>query len=119
MSNILIADANGRRRVQIETIAQATGNHTYSVGTLAEALRYAEIYVPEVLILPDSLPDGNVEGVVKAFRSSQRGLLRELSIITSARAQSSDLHVFTARNNTAAALVLEAENVLSKVGNAA
>ena len=118
MSNILIADANGRRRVQTEAIAQTSGNHTYSVGTLAEALRYAEIYIPEVLILPDSLPDGNIESVVGAFRSSQSALIRELPIVTGANAQSSGDHVFRARNNTAAALVVEAENALSNLGTA-
>ena len=116
MSNILIADANGRRRIQIEALAQANGHHTYSVGTLAEAMRYAEIYVPEVLIAAESLPDANLDAIISALRSSERQFVRNLPIVTSGKAQYADQNVTVARNNTAAALVVEAESVLSKSG---
>ena len=117
MSNILIADANGRRRVQIEVQAQRAGHHTYSAGTIAEAMRYAEIYVPDILITPESLPDGNIDKLISAFRASERGMLRELPIITCSKPDSTDPNVIVSRNNAAAALVVEAEDVLSNCGD--
>ena len=119
MSNILIADANGRRRVQIEVLLQKAGHHTYSVGTIAEAMRYAEIYVPDVLISPESLPDGSIEKVVEAFRSSERSMLRHLPIVTAGKNVPADANVSHSRNNSAKALVLEAEDVLTHVGELA
>jgi CheY-like chemotaxis protein len=116
MSNILIADANGRRRVQMEVLLQMGGHHTYSVGTIAEAMRYAEIYVPDVLISPDSLPDGDIGKVVIAFRSSGREMLRELPIVTGIKNGTSDENVTRARNNSSKELVLETESVLSNSG---
>src|SRR5258708_18372376 len=119
MSNILIADSHGRRRVQIEVFAQGNDHHTYSVGTIAEAMRYAEIYVPDILIAPDSLPDGDTDELISAFRASNRAMLRELAIITCRKPGAMDRNVIVSRNNSAAALVGEAENVLSRSATAA
>ena len=114
MANILIADSHGRRRVQIEVFAQRYDHHTYSVGTIAEAMRYAEIYVPDVLIAPDSLPDGDIDKLISAFRASNRAMLRELAIVTRNKPKATDENTYVIGNNTAAALVGEAENILSR-----
>jgi PleD family two-component response regulator len=116
MSNVLIADANGRRRVQLEVLLQGAGHHTYSVGTIAEAMRYAEIYVPDILIAPESLPDGDIAAIVSAFRSSERQMLRELPIVTARKILVTDVNITQSQNNTAREFVVAAEAAILRVG---
>lgn len=82
MANLLIIDANGRRRAAFEVAAHAAGHHVFNAGTIAEALNAVTVYVPEAIVVAGALPDGAATDVVAALRASERPLVRQTIVIT-------------------------------------
>jgi CheY-like chemotaxis protein len=82
MANLLLVDRDGRRRVRLELAAQRAGHHTYSAGSGAEALRSAAIYVPDAILLAGDLPDMTASAFIQKLRTSEKGLLRQMLVVT-------------------------------------
>src|SRR5215470_9382705 len=80
MSNLLIVDTNGRRRVAIEVAASEAGHRSYSAGSIVEAERMAAIYVPDVVIA--MLDDCSNNDLVRKLRESDNPLIKAIPIVT-------------------------------------
>ncbi len=82
MAKLLLICPDGRKRVQVEVAASFAGHRVYSAGTLAEGMRLAEIYVPNVVILSPLFHAKEAEAFVEALRNHRRSSLRRVIVIT-------------------------------------
>jgi len=114
MANLLLVDSDGRRRVRLEMAAQAEGHRTYSAGTAAEALRMAQVYVPDAILLADGLPDSTASAFLQSLRNSEKALLQNLTVITpDAAAHGGDPDTVKARNAEPEAMLSALEKASS------
>lgn len=79
---MLFVDGNGRRRAAFEAAAAARGHHTYSAGSIEEALRLAEIYGPEVVAVTGIPEGGGEEALVSALRASAKSTVSGAVVVS-------------------------------------
>lgn len=82
MANILLVCAEGRRQAQVEVAATRAGHRVYAAGSAQEALRMAETYVPDVVLVSPYLPTSEAASVADLLRSSKREMVRDLPIVS-------------------------------------
>ena len=62
--------------------AEARDHLVYAAGTVAEAVRVAGIYMPEVILVGGELPDGTAVDLVEALSSTGSPMLASLRVVS-------------------------------------